>query len=38
VLLKVILGKTREVHALMWVVAALFVVYFAIGPVTDWLT
>jgi AGZA family xanthine/uracil permease-like MFS transporter len=38
VLLKVILGKAREVHVLMWVVAALFVVYFAIGPVTDWLT
>jgi len=38
VLLKVVLGKARQVHPLMWVVAALFVVYFAIGPLTDWLT
>ncbi|MEO3809405.1 NCS2 family permease [Sphaerisporangium sp. B11E5] len=33
VLIKAIKGKTREVHPLMWVVAALFVVYFAMGPV-----
>ena len=26
-------GKAREVHWLLWVVAALFVVYFAIDPV-----
>ena len=33
VLIKAIKGKGREVHPLMWVVAALFVVYFALGPV-----
>ncbi|WBQ06592.1 NCS2 family permease [Kribbella sp. CA-293567] len=38
VLLKVVRGKARQVHPLMWVVAALFVVYFAIGPLQDWLT
>jgi AGZA family xanthine/uracil permease-like MFS transporter len=36
--LKVVRGKARQVHPLMWVVAAMFVVYFAIGPLTDWLT
>ena len=38
VLIKVVLGKVRVVHPLMWVVAALFVVYFAIDPITAWLT
>lgn len=35
VLIKVVVGKARVVHPLMWVVAALFVVYFAISPLTD---
>jgi adenine/guanine/hypoxanthine permease len=38
VVLKVARGKVREIHPLMGVVAALFVVWFAIGPVTGWLT
>ena len=38
VLIKSVRGKAAEVHPLMWVVAALFVVYFAIDPITDWLT
>jgi AGZA family xanthine/uracil permease-like MFS transporter len=38
VVLKVVVGKAREVHPLMAVIAALFVLYFAIGPITDWLT
>ena len=38
VLLKLLRGKVREVHPLMWIVAVLFVVYFAINPLTDWLT
>ncbi|HSE71757.1 MAG TPA: NCS2 family permease [Nocardioidaceae bacterium] len=33
VLVKVVRGKTVQVHPLMWVVAALFVVYFAIDPI-----
>ena len=38
VLIKAVRGKVADVHPLMWVVAALFVVYFAIDPITDWLT
>ena len=38
VLIKVVRGKFRDIHALLWVVAALFVVYFAISPVTAWLS
>jgi adenine/guanine/hypoxanthine permease len=30
-------GKARKVHPLMWIVSALFVVYFAIKPISDWL-
>ncbi len=37
-LIKLVLGKAREVHPLLWLVAGLFAVYFAIGPVTDLLT
>lgn len=38
VLIKLVRGKAGEVHQLLWVIAALFVVYFAISPITDWLT
>jgi adenine/guanine/hypoxanthine permease len=38
VVIKLVRGKVAEIHALMWVVAALFVLYFAIHPVTNWLT
>ena len=38
VLIKTVKGKASLVHPLLWVVAALFVVYFAIDPVTGWLT
>lgn len=38
VFLKVVTGRVRDVHPLMWVVAALFVVYFAINPLTRLLT
>jgi AGZA family xanthine/uracil permease-like MFS transporter len=31
-------GRAREVHPILWVVAALFVVYFAIDPITSLLT
>lgn len=33
VLIKSARGRARELHALMWVVAALFALYFALGPV-----
>ncbi len=38
ILIKVVRGKTAEVHALMWIVGAAFVIYFAIDPITDLLT
>jgi len=38
VLIKVVVGKAREVHPLMWVVAALFVLYFAYTPINGWLS
>ncbi|GMA30157.1 NCS2 family permease [Litorihabitans aurantiacus] len=33
VLIKVLLGKGRQVHPLMWVAAVMFVAYFARGPI-----
>ncbi len=38
VVIKVVRGKASEVHALLWVIATLFVVYFAIDPITRWVT
>ncbi len=38
VLLKVAKGKIAMVHPLMWFVAFLFVVYFAIDPISRWVT
>src|SRR3954466_13547486 len=36
-LIKLVRGKAAVVHPLLWVVAALFVVYFCIHPITGWL-
>jgi AGZA family xanthine/uracil permease-like MFS transporter len=38
VLIKVVRRKAGDIHPLMWVVAAMFVLYFAISPVTAWLS
>ncbi len=38
VFIKLIKGKAATVHPLMWVVAAMFVLYFAIHPITRLLT
>ncbi|MFD1825778.1 NCS2 family permease [Mumia zhuanghuii] len=38
VLIKVVRGKAREVHLLMWIVAAMFLLYFAIDPITRWIS
>jgi adenine/guanine/hypoxanthine permease len=38
VLIKLVLRKGSQVHPLMWVVAALFIAYFAIHPLTRLLT
>ena len=37
-LIQLFRGKARSVHPLLWVVAVLFLVYFAIHPVTELLT
>ncbi len=36
--LMLVRGKATEVHPLLWFIAGLFVVYFAIDPITGWLT
>ncbi|MFG1707534.1 NCS2 family permease [Nonomuraea sp. M3C6] len=33
VLIKLVRGKSREIHPLLWGVTILFVIYFAIGPI-----
>ncbi len=38
VLIKVVRGKASVIHPLLWVVAALFLVYFFIHPITAWLS
>ncbi|WP_235738434.1 NCS2 family permease [Nocardioides alcanivorans] len=38
VLIKVVVGKVRDIHPLMWVVAALFVIYFAYHPISGWIS
>jgi AGZA family xanthine/uracil permease-like MFS transporter len=37
VLIKAVRGKAAQVHPLLWIVAALFVVYFAIDPIEQLL-
>ncbi len=37
VVIKVVRGKGRDIHGLMWLVAAIFVVYFAIDPLRELL-
>ena len=37
VLLKAVRGKAAQVHTLLWIVAALFVVYFALNPLEQLL-
>jgi adenine/guanine/hypoxanthine permease len=38
VVLEIALGRASAVHPLLWIVSGLFVVYFAIDPITNWLT
>lgn len=37
VVLKAVRGKASQVHPLLWLTSALFVVYFAIDPIKSWL-
>ncbi|GAA3515820.1 NCS2 family permease [Aeromicrobium panaciterrae] len=38
VVIKVVKGKLAEIHPLMWLIGILFVVYFAIDPITRWVS
>lgn len=38
VFIRLVTGRTKEVHPLMWVVAAMFVLYFVQGPLLGLLT
>ncbi len=38
VVLKAVRGKAGQIHPLLWGIAAAFVVYFAIDPISSWLT
>ncbi|GAB97867.1 AGZA family xanthine/uracil permease-like MFS transporter [Kineosphaera limosa] len=37
VVIKIARGKARQVHVLLWIIAVLFVIYFAIDPIRDLL-
>jgi AGZA family xanthine/uracil permease-like MFS transporter len=37
VLIKIVRGEARKLHPLMWLVAVLFAIYFAINPISSWL-
>ena len=37
VAIRLVLGRVREIHPLMYVVALLFVAYFALSPIEQWL-
>jgi AGZA family xanthine/uracil permease-like MFS transporter len=32
VLLRLVIGRRKDIHPLMWVIAAMFLVYFALEP------
>ena len=35
---KVVKGKVAAVHPLLWVIGVLFVIYFAIDPISRWIS
>jgi len=37
VLIKLVKGKVAAIHPLMWLIGVLFVIYFAIDPITSWV-
>lgn len=38
VVIKLVKGKVAAIHPLMWVIGMLFVIYFAIDPITRWVS
>ena len=37
VIIRWVQGRRKEVHPLLWTVAALFMVYFLTSPITTWI-
>ena len=37
VLIKLVKGKVAAIHPLMWLIGVLFVIYYAIDPITSWV-
>ncbi|KQV75544.1 permease [Aeromicrobium sp. Root344] len=37
VVIKLVKGKVAAIHPLMWLIGILFVIYFAIDPITSWV-
>ncbi len=38
VVIKLVKGKIAAIHPLMWLIGVLFVIYFAIDPITSWVS
>ncbi len=38
VVIKAVLGKASTVHPLLWLIGVLFVIYFAIDPISRWIS
>jgi AGZA family xanthine/uracil permease-like MFS transporter len=38
IVIKVVKGKVATVHPLLWIIGILFVIYFAIDPISNWLS
>jgi AGZA family xanthine/uracil permease-like MFS transporter len=38
VILQAVVGKVKKVHPLIWVIAALFILYFMRGPIQAFLS
>ena len=37
VVIRVVQGRAKEIHALLWLIAALFMVYFLSSPINTWV-
>jgi AGZA family xanthine/uracil permease-like MFS transporter len=37
VVIRLVQGRGREIHALLWLIAALFMVYFLSSPINTWV-
>ena len=38
ILIKLVKGKMASIHPLLWIIGVLFVVYFAIDPISRWVS